>query len=324
MEVASLPKRRAILASPEAYDYYLRGLHELDEFASDSIDAARGYFQKALALDPTFAPAAVGIAETDEFMCVDAIQPSVTCPRGHASVDAALKLDPNSADAYAMQAEIFTVYDWDWDAAAAAITKATDLGGGTLSKYAEARLAYAIGDMGRARQALQQIMSNNPFSPDAMFDMGFFVEFRSRNFDIAESWMRRALEIAPRYLGGVGLLGLAQLAQGKLDEALASMKQETIDDGRLPGLAVVYWAMNRKADSDTAISAMERNDAYPPSAFAGVYAFRNERERALKYLEKAYQTHDPELWYIKGDPTFRNLESDSRFIAFLRKMNLQE
>jgi hypothetical protein len=112
--------------------------------------------------------------------------------------------------------------------------------------------------------------------------------------------------------------------QGKLDEALMSIKREKVDEGQLEGLVVVYSAMGRKADSDAALSAMERNGTYFPSDFARVHAFRGDIDRAMSYLEKAYETRDLDLWYIKDEPLLKNLEGDPRYKAFLRKMNLPE
>ncbi len=154
--------------------------------------------------------------------------------------------------------------------------------------------------------------------------MGFFVELRSGRYNEAESWMQRGLQISPGYSSGHLMLGVTQLMQGKLDEALATIRQEKVDEGQLSGLAVVYSAMGHTADSDAALEAMHQSGAYLPSDFARVYAFRGDRDRALNYLEKAYQTHDPFLWYIKGDPTLKHLEADPRYKAFLRKMNLPD
>jgi tetratricopeptide (TPR) repeat protein len=107
-----------------------------------------------------------------------------------------------------------------------------------------------------------------------------------------------------------------------LDEALATIRQEKVDEGQLSGLAAVYYAMGRKAESDEALKAMQTSGSYFPSDFARIYAFRGEPDRAMAYFEKAYETHDPFLWYIKGDPIVRRLEGDPRYRAFLRNMNL--
>ena len=324
VQVADAFSTRAAISSPEAYDYYLRGLRELDTDASDTHDWGREFFQKALTLDPQFTPAALGIAAADLSKCMEGIQPQVSCPRANTSIDMALKLDPRSADAYAMRAFVLTVFNWDWAGATTAVTKAADLGGGPWTTFAAARLAAAIGDMPRARRLYQQIIASNPLEADAQVDMGLDVELRSGHPEQAEGYLRRALQIDPRYSGAHYGLGLIQLAQGKLDAALSSMKEERTDQGQLLGLAVVYTAMSRTADSDAAVVAMQRNGYYPPADFARAYAFRGDADRAIGYLEEAYQAHDTSLWYLKGDTLLNTLERDPRYQALLRKMNFPQ
>jgi hypothetical protein len=91
------------------------------------------------------------------------------------------------------------------------------------------------------------------------------------------------------------------------------------------GLAVAYHALGRKVDSDTALRKLiaegARNYAYE---IAGVYAYRGERDEALKWLDRAYVQKDGTLKWIKRDPDFVKLESDADFKAFLRKMKLPQ
>ena len=44
----------------------------------------------------------------------------------------------------------------------------------------------------------------------------------------------------------------------------------------------------------------------------------------MEWLERAYKFRDEDLYWIKDDPLLKNLESDPRYKAFLRKMNLPE
>jgi len=60
------------------------------------------------------------------------------------------------------------------------------------------------------------------------------------------------------------------------------------------------------------------------SEIARVYAFRGEKDRAFEWLNRAYEARDEDLYFIKGDPLFKNLEGDPRYKAYLRKMNLPE
>jgi hypothetical protein len=61
-----------------------------------------------------------------------------------------------------------------------------------------------------------------------------------------------------------------------------------------------------------------------PSGIARAYAFRGDRDQAMVWLERAYEARDGDMFFIKGDPQLRSLESDPRYKAFLRKMNLPE
>jgi hypothetical protein len=103
------------------------------------------------------------------------------------------------------------------------------------------------------------------------------------------------------------------------------MQKETPDDGQFEGTAIVYHAMHKKADSDAALKrAIEHDGEVWPSAIAQAYAFRNERDKAMYWLERAYSVKDEDLFLIKGDPLMRNLEGDPRYRAVLRKMNLPD
>ena len=55
---------------------------------------------------------------------------------------------------------------------------------------------------------------------------------------------------------------------------------------------------------------------------ATIYAFQGEKDKAFEYLEKAYSRKDRRLVYFKDDPLLKNLESDPRHTAFLKKMKL--
>ena len=89
------------------------------------------------------------------------------------------------------------------------------------------------------------------------------------------------------------------------------------------GLAMVYYALGRKADSDAAVALLLRDhpeaDAYN---IASVYAFRGQLDEAMYWLDRAYAQKDPLLVYVKIDPPLKNLGGDPRYKAFLKKMNL--
>jgi TPR repeat protein len=69
---------------------------------------------------------------------------------------------------------------------------------------------------------------------------------------------------------------------------------------------------------------MIKSQANHPFFISSVYAFRGEKDEALKWLDRSYEQKDPALLLLKSEMMFDNLEGDPRYKAFLRKMNLPE
>jgi hypothetical protein len=103
------------------------------------------------------------------------------------------------------------------------------------------------------------------------------------------------------------------------------MQQTRVDDSQLEGLALVLFAMGRKAESDAALERAIAEDGKEwPYGIATVLAFRHETDKAIDWLERAYAQRDSSMYTIKGDPLLRSIENDSRYKAILRRMNLPE
>jgi hypothetical protein len=103
------------------------------------------------------------------------------------------------------------------------------------------------------------------------------------------------------------------------------MQQATADCGGDAGLALVYHAMKRNADSDGALAlATQAYAGRWAYGIAEVHAYRGEIGQAFNWLDRAYRQKDVLLYRMKGDPLLRNLEPDARYKAFLRKMKLPE
>jgi TolB-like protein len=318
---------RAGTRSTDAYDLYLRGLHALDQQSQESTEEAAGDFQRALDLDPAFAQAALGLAKVYQIKGEVAwlLPTHIAFERARQAAELALKLDPKLGAAHAVLADVHVIYDWDWTGADLEIKQARDLGNRVEAIQAAARLAAVRGEWDRATELFQTGLAADPLNANLHLLFAWGVGLRSGRFAEAGSLMRRALEISPKIGSGRWFLGLSLLFESRLDDALTVMQEETLDDGQLEGTAIVCYAMGKKAESDAALKrAIEHNAEEWPSAIARVYAFRGERDEAMKWFERAYSVKDEDLYLIRGDPLTKNLEGDPRYKAFLRKMNLPE
>lgn len=321
-----IPVTRGV--SSEAYDLFLKGMYALDPFTKEGCEAAIGLFTQSLQQDPNFAPAAVGMAWAYDRIGENGWMPTaVAFQRARASATRALEINPQMGAAHTALASIYLVYDWDWAAAQREIDAAFALGGRNSAGLAVAGRVASATDPGseKAASALHEAIALDPLNAEAHVVLGYWVYARTGRFIEGERSIRRGLQISPHWGSGHYFLAIDLVMLGRFDDALEEAQKETWQDGHFEALAEIYHAQNRKSDSDAALSrAIAQNADDWASAIAMVYAFRGEADKAMQWLDRAYAQHDEELYLIKGDPQLRNLESDGRYKAFLRKMNLPD
>ena len=317
---------RATLKNAEAYDLMLRGRHASDRWDKEGFDEAIALFKQALDRDATSADAAADLALTYERQGEEGyVTPAAAFEQARRTSVAALKLDPKSALAHHVLGHIHVIYDWDWAAAEREYQQEAALAPGDAdAPHGAALLSLALGRWDDALRQIKAALAQDPLDP-ASFWVLTQIQMRRGHLPEAETAMRRAIDIRPTFAWDHYFLGVVLLARGERDAALAEMQQETDDAGKQQGLAVVYYALGRKVDSDAALAGMlEEQAAGNAYGIAEVYALRGQTDEAIHWLERAYAQKDPYLYSIKFDSLLKNLESDPRYKAFLRKMNLPE
>jgi TolB-like protein len=318
---------RAAVKSPEILDAYLRGQQLADRSTRESCEAAVAQFQKALALDPTFAPAAIGLLQTYNFIGANNwLPPYVAFERAREAGALAQKLDPHNPIPHVSMAWIHIYYDWDWAAADLELKKAFALGlRDSNGVQAAAYLAGIHRQWHEARQLGIEAVELDPLYAAAHWTLGYQVYLQSGDLAAAEQTFRRALLIAPQFSGAHFGLGLALMLQGQHEPALSEFRKTALDDGQMEGSAMVQFAAGRKAESDAELAkAIRRNGESGPYTIAGVYAFRGENDLAFEWLDRAFKAKDASIIGMAGDPLLRSIKADPRFRAFLKKMNLPE
>ncbi len=315
---------RPILKSAVGYDLYQRGRQALDRLDRAGFERAAGYFQQALELDPTAMRAAESLALVHTYMAEWGFAPPREgFDRARSSAERVLELDPRSAVAHAQLATIHAIYDWDWAAAVGKIDRALVLGPRDPGILVVAAMIYlALDRLDEAAGFCNAAAALDPLGPVSRGEIGTIC-YRTGRLAEAEVEFRRALEISPTFIWAHWGLGAVLLAAGKLDAALSQMQQATPAGGGDAGLAVVYHAMNRKAESDAALARLTNAYAEQWSyGVAEVHAYRGEIDQAFAWLDRAYRQKDVTLYRIKGDPLLRNLQTDARYEIFLRRMKL--
>ena len=317
---------RATVKNVEAYDLYLRGRHATDRWDQEGLAEAVSLYHQALDRDPTFVEAATWLAWAYTFQGeLGFLAPAIAFEEAHRAAATAIQLDPKSAQAHNVLGEIYTVYDWDWAAADRELGLAAERSpGSAYLSISEALLSLVLGRWDDALRQIEAAQAQDPLEPSS-FSIRSSIQERRGHLSEAEAAMRRALDIRPNYAYGHYNLGLLSLERGDRGGALREMQQESIDDKRRQGLAVVYYALGRKTEGDAALAGMLKNQANGNAlGIAEVYAFRGQADEAMHWLERAYGQKDPYLHVIKSQWLLKNLVADPRYKAFLKKMNLPE
>jgi TolB-like protein/DNA-binding winged helix-turn-helix (wHTH) protein/Flp pilus assembly protein TadD len=315
-----------------AYEHNLRGRHHWAKDTIDGLEKARDHFEKAIALDPSYARAYSGLADTYALLGSYGIMPMAEShPLGRNAARKALELDESLAEAHRSLAMIVGDYYWDWREVERHYRRAIALAPNDVTTL---RLfAFYLAYTGRAAEALpiaEQACRLDPVSPQARLNLGVVLRL-GRRPDEAARQFEEALELEPNLGLAQALLGLAYLSQGMPDRAVAAAQKARDLGGARPDiLAFRAYVLARAGHRGEALRALEDLQHLPPprrsSPFmvALVYVGLGETDRAFEWLEKAIDARSWESPMLKANPVFDSIRSDPRFPALLERVGLPD
>jgi adenylate cyclase len=314
----------------EAHEAYLQGRFFLNRHSEKETDQARAAFGRAVQLDPKFALAWAGLAQTHVWDCNYATEGGQKEFNEHlaAARDAvarALALEPDLPDALFPKATIETNFDYDWKGAAETLRKALALApqDPALLMWA-GNLAGARGEQTQALDLFRRAVALDPVNAQARAFLATSLS-ASGHQEEARAEYERVVELNPSAPNSQAGIGLAYLLEGKFEEAAAAAQKDAADWARLLIVSCARWAQKRVPESDAALAELiaqtSETGAYQ---IAEVYAYRNDKDKAFEWLERARSQRDAGLPGLRGDSLLPNLHDDPRWNAFLRTMGLAD
>ena len=245
----------------------------------------------------------------------------------------AVNLDGSLAEAHRSLAGVKIFYDWDWPGAETEIKRAIELN----SHYADAYRTYALYLMviGRFPEALSETERAMEFDPVAVrnYKLPGMILFFAGQYDRAIEQYRKALEMEPGFPPAQREIGLAYEQKGMYQEALAALR-ETLD---LSGnyfqptndadIAHVYAVSGNKGEAERILNELIQKSEHTyvsPYNIAIVYAGLGKREKALEWLNRAYEDHSFWMYWLKIDPRLKELRSEPKFVALERQVGLAQ
>jgi TolB-like protein/DNA-binding winged helix-turn-helix (wHTH) protein/Flp pilus assembly protein TadD len=310
--------------SPDAYSLYLRARYFDNLKGKDNWEKAVRNYQKALAIDPDYAPAWAGLSVTYRYQANVGqrdFDDGMTLARD--AVHRALELDENLAIAWASLGQIEFLDAWDWSAAERAIQKALQLEPGNADVLTAASgLAVIQGRLDEAIALLRRAIALDPLSQSPQNGLGL-AYMNAGRLDEAEFVFRQLLELNPQYPWGYVNLGRVQLLKGEPEAAIVNFERRSAAMWCDSGIVLALGELGRSEEALAALATLE-NEYAEGGAFqiAAVHAWRGDVDRAFDWLQRSLQARNPGLIFVPTDPFFSNLRDDPRWPALLDRLEL--
>jgi len=316
----SEPHAHRSAPSPEALEAYLKGNYALERMgAGDGIEgyeSAIMYFKQAISEDPDFAAAYEKLAETYEANY--AWRPNEIVPLEKATLEKALELDPDSADAHLRSASLKSTFDCDLPGAENEFKRALALNPNMANAHED--FAHYLHDVGRDQEAEREAQLAQELDPEGQHIRWQLIATGQYEQEIME--INDHLELHPNdgfaYIND-GLIDAYYFAGKYRESADALKKAWTLfgfkDIGQGVGRAYAaagYAAAMRYSAGQMARLYGERK-VWQPDYIAHWYARAGDKEQVIKWLKIELADNNNCLLGLDRERDFVVLHSDPRF-----------
>lgn len=316
------PAPKARQTDPEAYTHFLRGRHFFELASKPGYEQAIVELEAALAIDPDFGPArgllgAVywGMANNQLFDYAQGAR------KARAESEKALAVDPDLAEPLSLLGYFDVIEARDVDFGLRRVERALQLEPHNQRILTRAaNLAVRRGRLDDALRYSRLAIAADPLGANPHAICGNMCYYAG-HLEEAEAMRRKVLALSPGWLSGHFNLARVLLARGDAPAALAELQLEQSDFWRYTGLAIVQHALGHQAESDEALRNLMQMDLNGADyQLVQVHASRGEIDTAFEWLDKAIETHDSALVFIRVDPLVANLRADPRWPAILSRL----
>ncbi len=299
----------------------------------ESLEKSRQYFEQAIAKDPNYAMAYVGLA--DYYIVLPDYAPvpnGEAPPKARAAAQKALAIDDSLAEAHtAVAASLQSAFHWD--EALREYRRALELNpnDGNTHQW----LGLTLSWMGRQDEAIAELKRAVELEPlNLKYNSNLAQVYRdARRYDLALEQHQRTVEIDPNFASGHSDLAFTYRAMGRYDLWLKEWKRGAVLNDDKNELAIVDAATRAYAQSGyrgaiTKIIEMNKELSkkryVDPGAIGLEYAALSDKEEAFRWLERAASEGAGSVQTIKVAPPLDPIRSDPRFAALLIRLNLSQ
>jgi serine/threonine-protein kinase len=320
--------RSAPSVDPQAHDAYLKGRYFFNRPSDENLQKAIEQFEEAVKLNPNFAPAFSGLS--DAYLWAGYNEGVLTSaeakPKAKAAAEKAIQLDPDSAEAHTSLAVFKLFYEFDWEGSEREFRRSFALN----PNYAFAHDQFGLGlsFQGRLDESIaegQRASELDPLSPQIPIDNLMGLAWKGK-FQAAIEEAKRAADLDPSFFFPQWGYGWVDIQAGKPADAIPAFRKAKAMESPAfitAWLGYSYGASGDRIHATAELEELKRTSLHGhvlPFNLALIYLGLGDRERALNYLEQAYDSSSQWMGWLKGDRIFDPLRSEPRFVALMRKL----
>lgn len=315
--------------SPNAYEAYLKGRYLWNQRTPEALQKSIRYFEKAIQVDPAYAAAYAGLADSYLTMQDDGLLPTLNATAAaKKAAYKALRHDDALAEPHISLAHAY-FHEFAWAKAEREFENGIELN----QNYAVGHFYFAnyLLVMERMEEALteaRRAQALDPVSLPTGSNTAMALYF-NRQYDEAIEECMRVLEIDPKFARSYEDLGRAYLEKGMRHQAMSAFKKAVSHSGRGPGYLASLAHAHAQAGRNTKaldllkeLNELARKQYVSSFAFALVYAGLGQEDEAFLWLDKAYEERASALPFVKINPRLMSLRSDTRFHSLLGRLRL--
>ena len=311
--------------NPEAHRLYLLGRYEFGKYSEAGWTNSIRYYEQALKLDPKFALAYCGLADTYAYMGGVVMPSKEAVVKEKEFAQRALQLEPQLAEAH-LSLACALAGAFDWRNAQVEFDRAIELNPNLAWAYEI--YAWFLGGLGRLDEAIakdKKAIELDPLNSFFQAALAYFL-YHARRYDDAFVQIKKTLDLDPTSTLARHLLGCCLLWKGDTAGAIAEFQRSKIMVAGAWYQGLLGYAYAISGDRPKAeqilreLEEMAKRQYVSSTAFADIYLGLGEKEKALDWLEKSYQDQESACWYLKVDPIYDSVRNNPRLQALVEKV----
>lgn len=320
--------RKRYTANSAAYQLYLAGRYHWSRITLPEIRKSIEFFRAAIDLDPGYALAYAGLAESYRALPITSDVPSnEAMPQAKEAAAKAIEIDDSLAEPHASLTFVRFWYDWDWTGAEREGRRAIELNDN--SAFAHLAYSHLLSDLGRHEEAIAEGERARELEPVSLIinALNGALRYYAGRLEEGAILLRATLDLEPEFWVARLFLGKIQSEQKRYGDALKEFERarkssrENSETIAMIGYVQALAGETVKARATLAeLKALARQRYIPPVNMAVIHLGLGERDKAFAWLEKAFQDRDVRLSFMKVDPKWDPWRTDRRFAAVLQRL----